>query len=116
MRRGGANDSEIGDIIQALEELKVSHRRTGDLIHRLDQQISTLAPKSTEKPVYRRVTLEECRSLINRRFMIVNPGQGEPNQGKLSSVGKLYATITLPTGQKKQRIAKNIRLIDDGSH
>ena len=115
MERGKLKDSEVEDIIQAFEELKVSYRRTGELINRLDQQLSALLHRSLVKPIYRRVTLEECKSLINRRFRIVNPGQGESNEGRLTAVGKIYATITLPEGLKKQRIAKNIRLIDNGN-
>ena len=116
MRRGRASELDIEDIIQALEELKVSHRRSGELIHRLDQQISALHPRSHANPIYRRVTLEECKSLINRRFRIVNPGQGESNEGRLTGVGKIYATITLPNGQKKQRIAKIYALLTMASN
>ena len=113
-KEGKLGSADIEDIIETFEELKIAHRKTGDLINSLDQRLCAIFPRSLAKPIYRRVTLEECTFLINRRFKIINPGRGEADQGRLVSVGKIYATIVLPNGQKKQRIAKNLRLVEDG--
>ena len=87
------------NLIQELEELTLSNRKP-----------EALKPKDNTET---KVSLEECRTLINRRVRIINPSSGEPNSGTIKSVGTFFATIVKPNGDKVKRPAKNLRLIHD---
>ena len=43
---------------------------------------------------------------------IINLAKGEPDVGhKHSGLGKLYVSVVIPGGIRKQRITKNLRLL-----
>ena len=102
----------IQEIARELEKLKISHERTGKIISNLENKISQLEDLS--QPIEERsFTLEESRYLIGSRVRIVNPSKREPNVGHIVSVGKLYIKVDLGSGLTRNRIAKNLRLIQE---
>ena len=60
-----------------------------------------------------KVTLEQCRKLVNKKVRILNPNAGEPNYGYIKSAGSFFVTIIKTDGDKTKRAAKNLRLIQD---
>ena len=60
-----------------------------------------------------KITLEQCRKLIDKRVRIINPNAGEPNEGFIKSVGTFFVTVIKTNGDKTKRAAKNLRLIQD---
>ena len=114
----GVNKPSIEEIVRALEELKIRHQETGEIINKLIRDVETLRegrPKQSDaKPRPRKelkVSKEDCESLLGREVRIINPSQGEPDLGYIHSVGKVFVTVIIEGGVRKQRIAKNLRLI-----
>ena len=106
-----SSGDKLAEVIRDLERVKISHERTGKLIENLSEKILLLqAPK--EEITERSFTIEESRYLLGRRVRITNPAKREPNVGKILSVGKLFITVDLGEGLKRNRIAKNLKLID----
>ena len=111
-------ETSIEQISKAIEELTLSHRRTGEALQRLSFEVEVLKSRITRardnKPLVireRKVTREEYQDLIGSRVRIINPGKDEPDIGYVHSVGKLYITVEIPGALRKQRIAKNLRLL-----
>ena len=114
----GAKKPSIEEIVQALEELKIYHRETGKIIHKLTREVEDLRQEPSKqtyaKPRHRKelkVSKEYCENLLGREVRIVNPSQGESDLGHIHSVGKVFITLIIEGGVRKQRIAKNLRLI-----
>ena len=105
---------EIDEISQVLRDLKLAHEKTGKTLSDLSRRVENLKD-STRRIVIteRMLTLQEYRYSIGKRVRILNPSKGEPNIGTVSAVGKLYITVDLGEGIKRNRIAKNLRLLDD---
>ena len=59
-----------------------------------------------------RITKEDCENLLGHEVRIINPGRGEQDRGHIHSVGKVFVTVDIGEGIRKQRIAKNLRLIE----
>ena len=112
MKGGAQQVVRVENLSRLLEELTVSHERTGRLIVELKNQIRYLN-SNQGRVIERVVSLEQCKQLVGSRVRILNPAKQEPNTGVISAVGKLYVTITLPGGIKRNRISKNLRLIED---
>ena len=108
MNRGTKND--LGDVIRELEKVKISHERTGKLLKTLSDKIERLQDNQ-QGITERNITLEESRYLIGEQVRIVNPHKGEKNIGSILAVGKLFITVDLGEGTKRNRVAKNLRLI-----
>ena len=113
-RQGKVN---IWEISRALEKLTLSHQRTEEAIRKLSLEVEIrkrgYSKNRDNKPNIMReqkLTKEKYEHLIRSRVRIINPGKDEPNIGYVHSVGKIYITIEIPGGIKKQRIAKILRL------
>ena len=101
----------LEDVIRELEKVKISHEKTGKLIASLEakiQRVQTNQKTTREKTI---TLLEESRYLIGRQVRIVNPHKGEKNIGSILAVGKLFITVDLGEGNRRNRVAKNLRLI-----
>ena len=106
-----SKESPIEELARELEKVKISHARTGKLLNSLHLKIESLRSPKTEI-IERTVTLEECRYLLGKQVRIVNPGKGEGNIGTIIATGKLFITVDIGSGIKKNRVAKNLRLIE----
>ena len=105
-------------LTQALNQLKIQHSETEAIIKRIElgldflkeERSSSKSRKAKTRKEYR-VSKEDCEDLIGESVRIVNPGKGESDLGYIHSVGKVFVNINIEGGTRKQRIAKNIRLI-----
>ena len=104
-------ETPIEELIRELEKVKISHARTGKLLDNLKTKLDSLRPPRTEI-IERIVTLDQYRYLLGRQVRIVNPGKGEGNIGTIVGTGKLFVTVDIGNGIKKNRVAKNLRLIE----
>ena len=105
---------DIEEITKAIKDLKVAHKETGRIISYLTEKLEIIAndrPKGTVREYV--VSLQEYKFYIGRRVRIVNPNKGEPNIGTITAVGKLYITVYLGRDLKRNRIAKNLRLLSE---
>ena len=109
----------IEHITAALEDLRLCHHQLGEAIRKLSLEVSTIErrqhrdsaiPKS-RRTIEVKPSREDCENAIGSYVRIVNPGKGEPDVGYIHSVGKLYVTVVISGGTRKQRIPKNLRLI-----
>ena len=109
---------EIAELQEELRLLKLDHEAIKGRIGTVEDKLTKIAnrtPKSTkDKREEIKVTLEDCRLLSGRRVRILNPKNIEEITGTILKVGTLYVTIVLLNGKHLRRIAKNIRLIEDG--
>ena len=104
-------DTPIKELIRELEKVKISHTRTGKLLDNLKAKLDSLeVPGAVIRE--RTATLEEYRYLIGKRVRIVNPSRGESNVGTIVATGKLFITVDIGNGITKNRVAKNLRLIE----
>ena len=112
----------IEHLTEALDELRLCHHQLGEAIQKLSLEINTyhrsvptkVSPsrKNTRRREVK-VTKEDCEGLIGSQVRIVNPGKGESDLGYIHSVGKVFITIVISGGVRKQRIAKNLHLLKD---
>ena len=114
----------LKEINRKLRNLQIIHDRTGREINEINREIEKLEAsteesrrnrenKSKQRPIVEQVkklTLSDCRKRIGHRVFILNPRSGDPNVGRIESVGDLYVTVRLPNQQTRQRIPKNLRL------
>ena len=117
------NNDEINILSDQLEQLYLEHSTIGEKIRAVSQELRNLsrADRNSKRPnrvkselrTERKVSLEECHSLVGRKVRIINPKKLEECFGRITKVGTLYITIQLPNGSTKRRIASNIRLIQD---
>ena len=112
------NKINIEEISRILEELTVSHQRTGEAIRKLNLEVEilkrghpTIRDKRPGITREQKLTKEQYEGLIGSRVRIINPGRDKPDIGYVHSVGKIYITVKIPGGITKQRIAKNLRLL-----
>ena len=112
-------EASIEQISKAIEELTLAHRTTGEALRKLSFEVEILkngyGTARDNKPIVireRKATREEYQGLIGSRVRIINPGKDEPDIGYVHSVGKLYITVEIPGALRKQRIAKNLRLLE----
>ena len=110
MERNNQQGIDIEDLTRILEELKLTQTRTNQLILELEESISK-GRKTKKRITEVNLTLEQYRDCIGQRVRILNPASGEPNVGTITAVGKLYITVKLSSTLSRNRIAKNIRLI-----
>ena len=87
MNRKGKG-SEHEELIELLEELTLYHRKSGEIIHKLERKIESLEGNKkiaiTRRPKIRkeyRVTKEDCEDLLGEGVRIINPGKGESDLG-----------------------------------
>ena len=118
---------KVKEINAAAGNLRLSYQRLEWQFDRLIEETENLTKELEElslqdkKPAKReirqgveiKVSLEECRGLIGSEVRIINPTSGEPNLGKIKSVGRYFVTITKTNGDTTKRAAKNVRLIQD---
>ena len=106
-----SSNKDLEEIIRDIERLKIAHNRTGKIIESLFEKVKLIQASDSEIKE-KSFTLEESRYLIGRKVRIINPVKHEPNIGNILSVGKVFITVDLGQGLKRNRIAKNLRLID----
>ena len=110
---------KISDLQKELEDLEEEQLAIGVKIHLISQELGKLKlygepdRKAKKAPSEVKITLNECRNLIGSRVRIVNPSPGEPNIGTILKVGKLYITVDLLNGIRRNRISSNLRLLKD---
>ena len=109
----------INEITEALATLELHHQETGNAIRKLSEELKKLQGRRCRGTnVNRRhrreirITKEDCENLLGHEVRIVNPGRNEPDQGYIHSVGKVFITVDIGEGVRKQRIAKNLRLLE----
>ena len=100
----------IDNLTRLLDEIKVSHDRTGRLITELENQVKYLKLDSARTSEVT-LTLDQYRSEVGSRVRVLNPSKQDEVIGTVCSVGKLYVTVLFPQGTKRNRIPKNLRLI-----
>ena len=106
-----ASKDDLKALIRDIEKLQIAHERTGKIIETLTEKVRSIQ-LSNSKVNERSFTLEESRYLIGRRVRILNPAKHEPNIGTILSVGKVFITVDLGEGLRRNRTAKNIRIIE----
>ena len=111
MRREPTPTTSIDNLTRLLNEIKISHERTGRLISELENQVKYLKiDKAKVSEVA--LTLDEYRGQIGSRVRVLNPSKQDEVIGTVFRVGKIYVTVLFPQGTKRNRIPKNIRLIN----
>ena len=112
----------ISEIEEIIENLQLEHKTLGNQLEGLKVEIKEVArdcedlkTKKGQTPNEREIklTLEGFRRHIGRKAKILNPKKGESNFGVITKVGSLYISIELPSGQRRKRVASNVRLIED---
>ena len=103
--------ANIEEVLREIEKRKISHERTGKLITNLTQKVLSITEGKSE--VRERVfTLEQSRYLIGEQVGIENPNKHKKNVGIILAVGKVFITVDLGNGLRRNRIAKNLCLIE----
>ena len=103
-------ETQINELIEETEHL-IEDIEDIDVPDRADDSPPTRNTNRTAKEV--KVTLEQCRKLLNKKVRIINPNAGEPNEGVIRSVGTFFVHVTKTNGDRTKRAAKNLRLIQD---
>ena len=111
-------NSTAGNLRLSYQRLEVDLNELVELTENLIEELEELKIKESKTVARKRgpireskVTLEECRNLINQRVRIINPNGGEPNQGHITGVGTFFVHIKKTNGDRTRRAAKNIRII-----
>ena len=100
-------------------KLEKDHKETLTSIEHILQEIHEIQLLINESgltlppPVPKQLTIADYRKKIGRPVKILNPKFGEPDQGNIEKVGRVYVTVKLPNGSFKKRIPKNIVLLND---
>ena len=114
---------QLNDITARLENLRLSNKRIGDEINAAIEEINNLQAvvEYTEESQEQRTSsvprkevkldLQGFKRYNGHPVRILNTKRGEPNTGKVKTIGKLYVTVELPDGSTRRRIPKNLRIL-----
>ena len=103
---------------QELETIQALHKHISKSIEEITKDINRLQlsanshnQEEDNKPKSRILTLEACKSLLGERVHVLNPKRGEPNEGVIYKVGRVFVTVKLTNNETRKRIPSNLRLI-----
>ena len=90
-------EEQINELIQETQHL-IEDIKDIDIPDRGDNNPPTRTAARIAKET--KVTLEQCRKLINKKVQIINPNAGEPNEGYITSVRTFFVHMTTTNGDK----------------